>query len=342
MLAKLERKLPERDGMLYEPKWDGFRCIVFRDGDDVVLGSRNERPLTRYFPELVSAITANVPPRCVLDGEIVIVGPSGLDFEALLQRIHPAESRIRKLAEATPASFVAFDILALGDEDLRGRPFSERRHCLEEALGAAEPPVHVTPATASVEVARDWFARFEGAGLDGVIAKGGDLHYLENQRVMTKVKHRADGGLRRGRVSLAQERRQGRVPPPRPVRRRRGSPPRRRDVVVHRRPSVELVSELEPYRVATMDGHPWSWGAEAAPDASAGPPRAARRRRRLSGVRAHRAAGTPAVTSPSSPSAPSSCVRSATTTSRATGSATVRRFAAGAPIARRSPVATTS
>src|SRR5271166_5517240 len=171
MLAKLSRQMPEGGGLLYEPKWDGFRCIVFRDGAEVELGSRNERPLTRYFPELLGPLLANLPERCVVDGEIVIAGPSGLDFDALLQRIHPAASRVKLLAAATPASFVAFDLLALDDADLREEPFASRRASLERALGAARPPVHLTPATPDPALARDWFARFEGAGLDGVVAK---------------------------------------------------------------------------------------------------------------------------------------------------------------------------
>ena len=177
MLAKLSRQMPEEGGLLYEPKWDGFRCIVFRDGRELELGSRNERPLTRYFPELVGPLLANLPGRCVLDGEIVIVGQSGLDFDALLQRIHPAASRVKLLAAETPASFVAFDLLALGDEDLRGEPFGTRRSVLEQALGGTEPPVYVTPATSDSAVAKDWFERFEGAGLDGVVAKPVGLGY---------------------------------------------------------------------------------------------------------------------------------------------------------------------
>jgi ATP-dependent DNA ligase len=189
MLAKLSRELPPEGGVIYEPKWDGFRCIVFRDGDEVELGSRNEKPLTRYFPELLDPIRAQLPQRCVLDGEIVIATDHGLDFEALLQRIHPAASRIRLLAEETPSSFVAFDVLALGDDDLRARPFAERRAALEAALSAVQPPVHLTPATRDQDVARQWFDRFEGAGLDGVVAKPVDLPYKENERVMLKVKH---------------------------------------------------------------------------------------------------------------------------------------------------------
>src|SRR5215210_7266128 len=141
MLAKAATTLPTGDGFYYEPKWDGFRCIVFRDGDEVELGSRNEKPLTRYFPELPPALRENIPERCVLDGEIVIAGDKGLDFEALLQRIHPAASRIKMLAETTPAAFVAFDLLALGDNDVRSRPFSERRAALEQALAGGRPPV---------------------------------------------------------------------------------------------------------------------------------------------------------------------------------------------------------
>jgi len=189
MLAKLTRELPEADGLFYEPKWDGFRCIVFRDGDEVVLGSRNEKPLTGYFPELVESLLANVPDRCVLDGEIVIAGPSGLDFDALSQRIHPAASRVKLLAASTPASFVAFDLLALGDSDFRAEPYAQRRKALERALKKTKPPIHLTPVTTDPDVARDWFSRFEGAGLDGVVVKSGDLHYQPDKRVMMKVKH---------------------------------------------------------------------------------------------------------------------------------------------------------
>jgi ATP-dependent DNA ligase len=187
MLAKPMSQLPP--GMLYEPKWDGFRCIVFRDGDEVELGSRNEKPLTRYFPEVVEAVLANTPPRCVLDGEIVIVAGDRLDFEALLQRIHPADSRVRKLATETPGRFVAFDLLALGDESLVREPFARRRERLVDALAGADERVVVTPATDSIEQAREWFDAFEGAGLDGVVAKARDLPYQEDKRVMVKVKH---------------------------------------------------------------------------------------------------------------------------------------------------------
>src|SRR3954453_6680365 len=166
MLAKPATKLPMGDGLFYEPKWDGFRCIVFRDGDEVELGSRNERPLTRYFPEVVAAVKEALPERCVVDGEIVVPQGDRLHFESLLQRIHPAESRVRLLAEQTPASFVAFDLLALDDESLLERPFAERRARLERALEGSRPPVYVSGITQDADTARRWFETFEGAGLD--------------------------------------------------------------------------------------------------------------------------------------------------------------------------------
>ncbi len=189
MLAKLSAAIPASGQMLFEPKWDGFRCIVFRDGDEVELGSRKEKPLTRYFPDVVAAALSELPDRCVVDGEIVIAATTGLDFDALLQRIHPADSRVTRLAAETPASFVAFDLLALGGRDLRPLPFAERRSQLVDALSSARPPVHVTPATSDRATAQEWFERFEGAGLDGVVAKPIDLPYLEDQRAMLKVKH---------------------------------------------------------------------------------------------------------------------------------------------------------
>ncbi|HEV3227002.1 MAG TPA: ATP-dependent DNA ligase [Acidimicrobiales bacterium] len=181
--------LPDGAELVFEPKWDGFRCIVFRDGDDVVLGSRNERPLTRYFPELVEALQRELPARIVVDGEVVVPGATGLDFDALQQRIHPAESRVRRLAAETPAAFIAFDLLALGAKDLTEQPFTARRAALEAALAEVQPPVHLTPATTSIAEAADWFTRFEGAGLDGVVAKPADIAYLPDKRVMFKVKH---------------------------------------------------------------------------------------------------------------------------------------------------------
>lgn len=187
MLAKLVTEIPA--GMQYEAKWDGFRAIVFRDGTEVELGSRNGRPLTRYFPELVTAFRSELPQRCVLDGEIVIAHDGRLHFEELLERIHPAASRVRTLAERTPASFVAFDLLALDDDDLSEQPLSARRTTLEAALAAARPPVHLAPATTDRARARGWFSRFEGAGLDGVVAKPLDQPYRPGQRTMFKVKH---------------------------------------------------------------------------------------------------------------------------------------------------------
>ena len=187
MLAKPAAGIPL--GQFYEPKWDGFRSIVFRDGDEVEIGSRKERPMTRYFPEVVAAVLENFPPRAVIDGEIVIAGEGGLDFWALQQRIHPAESRVTMLSEKTPASFIAFDLLALGDEDLTDAPFATRRAALEGALATARAPVHLTPITRDEAVAQQWFERFEGAGLDGLIAKREDLAYQPDKRVMTKIKH---------------------------------------------------------------------------------------------------------------------------------------------------------
>src|SRR5688572_8958056 len=171
MLSKSAHALPSGEGWIFEPKWDGFRCIVFRDGDEVELGSRNERPMSRYFPEVVEAVKAELPERCVLDGELVVTGPQGLDFDALQMRLHPAASRVTKLAAETPASLVLFDILGLGNRDVRSATFGERRKLLCDALAEARPPIHLTPATADRDVAADWFRRFEGAGLDGVIAK---------------------------------------------------------------------------------------------------------------------------------------------------------------------------
>jgi ATP-dependent DNA ligase len=196
MLAKSVASIPP--GASYEPKWDGFRSICFRDLDQVELGSRNERPMTRYFPELVAAAVVELPERCVVDGEIVVATDHGLDFEALQQRIHPADSRVRMLAEQTPASFIAFDLLALGDDDYTGRPFSERRAALVDALaGTAHarsetitgPWIHVTPATTDLATAQRWFDDFEGAGLDGIIAKPLDGPYVPDKRVMFKIKH---------------------------------------------------------------------------------------------------------------------------------------------------------
>ena len=265
MLAKLARSLPEGEGYAYEPKWDGFRCVVFYDGERVELGSRNERPLTRYFPELLGPLAAELPMPAVVDGEIVITGPAGLDFDALTQRIHPAASRVRLLAERTPASFVAFDLLALGTLDLRGEPYGRRRSELETLLARARPPVHLTPVTGDRAVASDWFSRFEGAGLDGVVAKAVDLPYREGERVMLKVKHERtadcavagfrwhkDGGV--GSLLLGLHDDQGIL---HHVGVASGFAAARRR---------ELVQELEPLRAGALDGHPWGdWASAQAP-----------------------------------------------------------------------------
>ena len=269
MLAKLSREMPVSDGLVYEPKWDGFRCIVFRDGEEVELGSRNEKPLTRYFPELPPALKVSVPERCVLDGEIVIAGANGLEFESLLQRIHPAASRIKMLSETTPASFVAFDILALDDDDLRGRPFRERRATLEWALAGAQPPVHLTPATTDPALATDWFNRFEGAGLDGVVAKPLDQPYREDQRVMFKVKHARTAdcvvagfrvhkdGAGVGSLLLGLHDEEGTLHHVGVA----------SSFTVARR--KELTDELAAYRAGALDGHPWAAWAEAEAAAAA-------------------------------------------------------------------------
>ena len=187
MLAKAVPEIPP--GASYEPKWDGFRAIVFRDGDEIEIGSRNEKPMTRYFPELVAAFLAELPKRCVIDGEIVLAAATGLDFEALQQRIHPAASRVNLLAQTTPASFIAFDLLALDDRNFTGEPFGVRRTALEHALAQARPPIHLTPATTDLELARRWFTEYEGAGLDGLVAKPLAVTYQPDKRVMFKIKH---------------------------------------------------------------------------------------------------------------------------------------------------------
>jgi ATP-dependent DNA ligase len=188
MLAKAVPHIPE-GALSFEPKWDGFRSIIFRNGDQVEIGSRNEKPMTRYFPEIVEAVKANLPERCVVDGEIVVVVGKRLEFEVLQQRIHPASSRVNRLARETPANFVAFDILARGDDDYTQRPFAERRALLVETLASAKPPIHLTPATTDRAVAQQWFEQFEGAGLDGLVAKPLDGTYEPDKRVMFKIKH---------------------------------------------------------------------------------------------------------------------------------------------------------
>jgi ATP-dependent DNA ligase len=271
MLAKPVAAIPP--DQLYEPKWDGFRSIVFRDGDEVEIGSRKERPMTRYFPEVVAAVRRSFPPRAVVDGEIVIAGAGGLDFWALQQRIHPAASRVTLLADRTPASFIAFDMLALGDDDLTGEPFASRRAALEEALARAVPPVHVTPLTRDESVARAWFDRFEGAGLDGVIAKRADLTYQADKRVMTKIKHvrTADCVIAGYRVHRSAADAIGSLllglyvdeaaPPSQWMDHTGGLAP---VGVIGAFPMVrrrELFAELQPLVVDVAD-HPWSWAAE--------------------------------------------------------------------------------
>jgi len=187
MLSASAESLQEGDGWLFEPKWDGFRTLVFRDGDEFLLQSRDSKPMNRYFPELIAPLTAALPDRCVVDGEIVIAGPNGLDFEALLLRIHPAASRVKLLAEQTPASFVTWDLLAIGDDDLRDAPLATRH---ERLVAGIKPPVHISPSTLDRALAEDWFRRFEGAGLDGVMAKRLDAPYRAGERTMIKVKHR--------------------------------------------------------------------------------------------------------------------------------------------------------
>jgi ATP-dependent DNA ligase len=193
MLAKSVKGVPAQDsvdgGLSYEPKWDGFRCIVFRDGDEVVLASRSTKELTRYFPEVVEAVKAELPDRLVLDGEIFLAIDGRLEFDALSQRIHPADSRVQMLAEETPASLVAFDLLALGDESLMDEPFSVRRGRLEKALADAKDPIHITRTTTDAAEAEKWFGTFEGAGLDGIVAKALSKPYAPNGRTMLKIKH---------------------------------------------------------------------------------------------------------------------------------------------------------
>ena len=192
MLAKRIDDLPPGDTWLFEPKWDGFRALFFRDGDEILIQSRDQKPLNRYFPELVETLKLQLPRRCVLDGEIVIAASDGLDFERLQLRIHPAASRVKLLSEESPASIVFFDLLCEGDEDLRSEPFQTRRNKLETMLSAATPPLHITPATNIRATATDWFRRFEGAGLDGLIAKSITGTYEPDKRAMLKIKHERD------------------------------------------------------------------------------------------------------------------------------------------------------
>jgi ATP-dependent DNA ligase len=262
MLAKAVHAVPDRDDLLFEPKWDGFRCLVFKDGDEIELHSRNERPLTRYVPELLGPLAAQLPKRCVVDGELVVARDGRLDFEALQQRIHPAESRINRLAEETPCSYVAFDLLALGDDVLTEAPFRERRALLEGLLADTTPPIHLTPSTEDKSVAEDWFARFEGAGFDGVMAKPGDGTYQPNKRSQIKVKHKrtADvvvagyrihksgdgiGSLLVGLYDAGDLHHLGVCTSFTAARR------------------VELVDEVAPYEANGLDDHPWREWADS-------------------------------------------------------------------------------
>jgi len=267
MLAKRVAELPPGEGWIFEPKWDGFRTLVFRDGDEIFIQSRDEKPLNRYFPELIAPLKAQLPERCVLDGEIVIARNDELDFEALQLRLHPAESRVKMLAGQMPASIVFFDLLCDGDRSLCETPFAERRAALESLLGSVQPPLHVTPATRDRETAADWFRRFEGAGLDGVVAKPERGTYEPNKRVMLKVKHEREcdcvvAGFRwhkRGEKTAVGSLLLGLYD--------------ERENLEHvgvcasftdakRR---ELATFLAAYRENALDGHPWRAWAEAQP-----------------------------------------------------------------------------
>lgn len=263
MLAKLAAELPI-GSFLFEPKWDGFRALVFRGDDDLFIQSRDLRPLDRYFPELHDALSQHVPAGCVLDGEIVIATPRGLDFDALQQRLHPAASRVAKLSVETPAAFVAFDVLAMDGEDLRERPQQERRARLERGITPVKPSLYVTPATRDRDLAAEWLAQFEGAGLDGVIAKPSDGTYQPGVRAMLKIKHQrtaecvvagfrwhksgedAIGSLLLGLYDEGGRLHHVGVTSSFTMARRR-----------------ELVEELAPLRDRALDEHPWRDWAEA-------------------------------------------------------------------------------
>ena len=287
MLAKRVADIPVEGSWIFEPKWDGFRTIVFRDGDEMLLQSRDGKSLNRYFPELLVTLSQQLPLRCVLDGEIVIASKRGLDFEALQLRVHPAASRVKMLAETTPASVVFFDLLSIGDEDLTGVDFAQRRARLQSLLRDVHAPLHITPATQDRNVAQDWFTRFEGAGLDGVMAKAVDSTYEPNKRSMLKIKHERDcdcvvagfrwhkdgEGKAIGSMLLGLYDEDG--------------------VLQHvgvcasftaakRR---ELVDFLAPYRVGAAKDHPWAgWGAEDAEQRMPGAPSRWNRDKELSWV----------------------------------------------------------
>lgn len=270
MLARRVDDVPDEGSWIFEPKWDGFRALIFRDGDDLLIQSRDQKPLDRYFPELAAPLKAQLPERCVLDGEVVIAAHGSLDFDALQLRIHPAASRIKTLSQQIPASVVFFDALAVDDRDLREEPFEERRRELERILRSVKPPLHMTPATRETATARDWFKRFEGAGLDGVIAKPTAGAYLPNKRAMLKIKHERDcdcvvAGFRWhkdaeeeavGSLLLGLYDASGAL-------QHVGvcasfTQPKRR----------ELVKFLAPYRKSALVNHPWRTWAEAAAEAT--------------------------------------------------------------------------
>jgi ATP-dependent DNA ligase len=272
MLAQLAREVPERTDMLYEPKWDGFRCLVFRDGDELYLQSRNAKPLARYFPELLEPLRAQLPPRCVLDGELVVVTERGLDFDALQLRQHPADSRVQRLAAEIPATYIAFDVLAVGDDSLMDRPMGERRARLEELLGDAVPPLVLTPATTDPALAREWFVGFESAGFDGIVGKPLDGVYTPGRRTLIKVKHErtcdcAVAGFRIhkdgegvGSLLLGLFDETGALHHV-GVAAGIAAPARR-----------AMLGELEPLRANALDGHPWREWAEFQARAAQGNP----------------------------------------------------------------------
>jgi len=264
MLAKRVAEIPEGDTWIFEPKWDGFRALIFRDGDEILIQSRDGKSLNRYFPELLDTLRAALPEKCVLDGEVVIATESGLDFDALQLRIHPAASRVKLLSQQTPASIVFFDLLCEGDSDLSSEPFQTRRKRLESLLSSAAPPIHITPATRNRSIAADWFRRFEGAGLDGVMAKSAIGAYEPDKRVMLKVKHERDcdcvvagfrwhkdaEGTAVGSLLLGLYDSSGTL----------------QHVGVCASFAMEkrraLVEYLAPYRKNALDGHPWAGWAE--------------------------------------------------------------------------------
>ena len=273
MLAKRVSDLPEGESWLFEPKWDGFRAIVFRDGDEILIQSRDLKSLNRYFPELIAPLQSQLPERCVLDGEVVIARNGALDFDALQLRIHPAASRVKMLAGQIPASIIFFDLLGEGDEDLQPQPFESRRRRLESMLVSAKPPLHLTPATSERSMARDWFSRFEGAGFDGVIAKPLSGRYEPDKRVMFKVKHEREcdcvvagfrwykesAGTAIGSLLLGLFDESGNL----------------QHVGVcasfSKEKRRELLDFLTPYRELALDNHPWkAWASPETEDIAAG------------------------------------------------------------------------